>query len=62
MDHEVMHYFLYRTRMRSFQPMARHEEKKRTEISILLIKRGIQNTYNSKKTREFSRVVKVSLT
>ncbi len=42
MDHEVMHYFLYRTRMRSFQPMARHEEKKRTEISILLIKKGIQ--------------------
>lgn len=42
MDRGVMYYFLYVMRMRSFQPMARHEEKKRTEISILLIKRGIQ--------------------
>jgi len=41
MDHGVMHYFLYKTRMRSFQPMARYDEKKRTEISISLIRRWI---------------------
>ena len=42
MDRGVMYYFLYAMRMRSFQPMARYDEKKRTEISISLIKRGIQ--------------------
>ena len=41
MDHGVMYYFLYAMRMRAFQPMARYDEKKRTKISISLIKRGI---------------------
>ena len=41
MDHGVMYYFLYAMRMRYFQQMARYDEKKRTKISISLIKRGI---------------------
>ena len=41
MDRGVMYYFLYAMRMHSFQQMARYDEKKRTKISISLIKRGI---------------------